>query len=116
MKMAGKKKKEEELEEYYRIKLLPQFQVLIAIVLAKERAKNDMRYKVEGAPSPIVPSPGRHNSSCASTVLGSHASPSDIKLTSLDFISRPMHCNLLAAVLNNDGRTPRVAAKGQIYP
>jgi hypothetical protein len=25
MKMAGKRKKEEELEEYYRIKLLPQF-------------------------------------------------------------------------------------------
>jgi hypothetical protein len=88
--------------------------VLIAIALAKERAKNDMRYKVEGAPSPIVPSPGRHKSSCASAILGSHASPSDIELTSLDFISRPMHCNLLVVVTN--GHTPQVAAKGQIYP
>jgi hypothetical protein len=26
---------------------------------SKERAENDMRYMVEGAPSPIIPSPGQ---------------------------------------------------------
>jgi hypothetical protein len=115
MKMARKEKKEDELENYYRIKFLPKVQSLIAEALAKQRAEYDMRYKIEGAPSPIVPSPGPHKNSCASTVLESQASPGGIGLKSLNLISRPMCCNLLAA-FNNDGGTPRVAATGQVFP
>jgi hypothetical protein len=115
MKMVRKEKKEDELENYYRIKFLPKVQSLIAEALAKQRAENDMRYKIEGAPSPIVPSPGPHKNSCASTVLKSQASPGDIGLKSLNLISRPMCCNLLAT-FNNDGGTPRVAATGQVFP
>jgi hypothetical protein len=35
----AEKKKEDELEKYYRIKLLPKVQLLIAEALAKERAE-----------------------------------------------------------------------------
>jgi hypothetical protein len=71
MKMARKKKKEDELENYYRINFLPEGQLLIAEDLAKQRAKNDMSYKVEGALSPIVSSPSPHKSSCAAAVIES---------------------------------------------
>jgi hypothetical protein len=80
-----------------------------------KRVENDMRYKVEGAPSLIVPSIRQHKSSCALAVIRSQASTRDFKLKSLGLIRWPIKCNLLA-VLDNDGGNPRMTTRGQVYP